>query len=110
MAGIYNLQTKKGSDISATFTFTGLAITSNMTPTAHLRKSAGDDILSAIFTTAQNNASSPSGTITLTLEGSKTRLLPAGEYVYDLLVEDSSDNSSTIYVEGKVILEEAVTR
>ena len=44
-----------------------------MTPTAHLRKSAGDDILSAIFTTAQNNASSPSGTITLTLEGSKNK-------------------------------------
>lgn len=110
MAGTYNIKTKKGSDVSATFTFTGLNIVSTMTPTAHLRKTAASETLAAVFTTAQNNASSPNGTITITLEGTKTAPLAAGEYVYDLKVDDSADNSSVIYVEGKVILNEAVTR
>ena len=110
MAGIYNIKTKKGSDVSATFTFTGVNIVSTMTPKAFIRKTVENEIIEETFTISQSNASSPNGTITITLEGSKSENMDTGEYVYDLKVDNSSDNSSVIYVQGKLTLEEAVTR
>ena len=99
MAATYNIKTLTGSDVSVTFTFSGLDLVGTMTAEA--------EVLSAIFTTAINTSNE---TVTLTLEGTKTSDLAPGDYVYDLKIEDSSDNSSVIYIKGKVTLEQAVTR
>ena len=107
MAATYNIKTLTGSDVSVTFTFSGLDLVGTMTATAHMRRSAEAEVLSAIFTTAINTSNE---TVTLTLEGTKTSDLAPGDYVYDVKIEDSSDNSSVIYIKGKVTLEQAVTR
>ena len=107
MAATYNIKTLTGSDVSVTLTFSGLDLVGTMTATAHMRKTVDSEVLSAIFTTSINTSNE---TVTLTLEGTKTSDLPPGDYVYDLKIEDSSDNSSVIYIKGKVTLEQAVTR
>ena len=107
MAATYNIKTLTGSDVSVTFTFSGLDIVSTMTATAHLRKTPSSETLAAVFTSSINTSNE---TVTLTLEGSKTQDLAPGDYVYDLKITNSSDDSSVIYIKGKVTLEQAVTR
>ena len=89
MAATYNITTLTGSDVSATFTFTGLNIVGTMSATAQMRKTAASPDIVALFTTSLN---------------------ASGDYVYDLKIDDSSDDSSVIYIKGKVTLEQAVTR
>ena len=107
MAATYNIKTLTGSDVSVTFTFSGLDLVGTMTATAHMRKTVDSEVLSAVFTTSINTSNE---TVTLTLEGTKTSDLPPGDYVYDLKITNSSDSSSVIYIKGKVTLEQAVTR
>ena len=107
MAATYNITTLTGSDVSATFTFTGLNIVGTMSASAQMRKTAASPDIVALFTTSLNASNE---TATITLEASKTVDLAPGDYVYDLKIDDSSDDSSVIYIKGKVTLEQAVTR
>ena len=69
MAATYNITTLTGSDVSATFTFTGLNIVGTMSASAQMRKTAASPDIVALFTTSLNASNE---TATITLEASKT--------------------------------------
>lgn len=87
------LQDQEGEDIDVT----------GMTATSKVRKHPGSNTAYTVTTTLAN------GSITLAMNAAATANMSHGQYVYDVLLTDSSNNVTRI-VEGMFHVRAGVTR
>lgn len=111
MASITNLYVDQGSDYDTVITVnasTGLPLNlSNYTVISQLRKSF-DSTLAYDFTAAVTG-SPTEGRIRLTMAAAYSATIPAGRWMYDVLIVNNETNATRRVVEGIVIINPRVS-
>jgi len=110
-AGTYNLVIDQGSDFAVDLVIkqSGTAMNlTNYTGRAQLRTSVTASSTSATFTVTKTNATG--GALKLELPAATSKLLAAGQYVYDLEIYTANDGVVKRILQGDVTLTPEITR
>jgi len=110
-AGTYNLIIDQGSDFALDLVIkqSGTALNlANYSGRAQLRTTHSASSASATFTVTITNASE--GALKMQLPGNTSKLLAAGQYVYDLEIFTANDSIVKRIIQGDVTLTPEVTR
>jgi len=112
MATIQNLVIDQGTTFTLTITVTdsnsNVLDLTNYTLRGQMRRSYGASSYVA-FTTSKGNDPTD-GELTISLTATQTSALKSGRYVYDVEIENTSDDSVTRIIEGIITVTPEVTR
>lgn len=110
-AAYTNLYVEQGTSFSTTITlddvYGSIYDLTGFVAISQIRKSYYSANATASFVTFVANTT---GVITLSLDASVTANIPAGRYVYDTLIIDSTHNTTTRVLEGLIEISPGVTR
>lgn len=118
-AGIYNITSRQGATFSRVITWTDSAKTPNdiggWSARMHVRETVTSANTILELTTVNNritlgNTASTAGQITLKIDAATMANVAAGQYVYDLELEDPDTDDVWAIVEGNFVVKAEVTR
>jgi hypothetical protein len=110
-AAYSNLYIEQGTSFSTTITvddvYGDVYNLTNYTARGQIRKSHYSANTTAVFTTSVNPVT---GSISLSLTAAVTANIAPGRYVYDTIIRESANNTTTRILEGIFEVSPAVTR
>lgn len=118
-AGIYNITARQGATFSRVITWTDSAKTpytiGGWEGRMHVRETVDAANTILVLTTANSritlgNTTNTAGQITLTIDANTMANVTAGQYVYDLELENPTTDEVWVIIEGNFVVKAEVTR
>ena len=118
-AGIYNITSRQGATFSRVITWTDSAKTpreiGGWTARMHVRETVEANTTILVLTTENDritlgNTANTAGQITLSVDANTMANVTAGQYVYDLELENPDTDEVWAIVEGNFVVKAEVTR
>ena len=108
-AAIYNIDIEQGSDYETTLVVSGQDLV-NFSARGQIRTTPTDPKILGEFSFSIASPTSQGGTITMTLPNYESDKIPAGNYVYDVEVFNSTSRKVKRLIKGTVRVDSGVTR